>query len=1149
MKKAFEIEYKYKKVEIHIIDFVGDVRNINGTPDLFSLSYNSNINDKGQYILATEAEINIYEDAYFNIDELKTVGETDILIKYFEYDELVWQGFALPDFFQTGITKPRVLRIVATDRLGVLKDIANTSVSNTPKEIIEECLLQTGLSLPVEIRNNNTYLETTTINRERIEGVSAYDVIRTFMVQFNSKIVQYKNKWWIVNKKLLEDGFLGQEIIDIDLVYLDGQREIKPTASDVSLYLEFGGSKRYPKNWNFRETDFNTIFKDWSVQPTDKASTAKIIGYNVTGTVQTPIYGDSVNVPSLEYVSGRFPEGWDLDVNPLMFPAKKSSFTTFSLLPNINYALDFRVNFTSASNINLLAFILLKKGNEYFVFIRDINRDIILESAGTGTPTVKPLRDPITIEPSKRETFGVVQTQWNIELGLDRKIIGLSEDETDTVEVQIIILKDRIYTSPITETTIIIHSAELVLIDREVTGKGLIFKTKQGGDKFSKVRETETTLFSDKINQGVNGYFYNYKYDDTSITNLPKEYLLEMTRQMADMFCSARDFYSLGGKFKVNPLARYKCGNKYFVFVGGESKRETSTIDIEEIVSNSSLTRTDYIYTYFEDSKDNIKSIGTASGAGGVGGGSGGGGMTSSQLEMLTNLADWWKLDEENDAIYSEKSVYSLKGVSALGLGEGGSGGGGGVDMLDSWANYTVAKANYYAPASLLVPFRNDTLSRLASLEAGGGGGGDVEISITGSGNAVTGVSKSGNTLTFAKSSTFAQITDLQSALDSKQNTLIAGANITISGNTISSSGGISSVAWGDITGKPATFAPSAHTHTIANVTDLQTALNGKEPSFTKKTAFNKNFGTVAGTVMQGNDSRIHSHSNKSVIDKLTQGNIDVLNLLSVVDGNIKVDTTLWATGGISALGLGDSGGSGGGGADMLDSWANYTTAKANYYVPASLLVPFRSDTLSRLTSLESGSATSIVTTGNGNAITSLTKLGSVITATKGLTFALGSHTHTFASLTNKPTTLAGYGITDAVTLNTAQTITGAKTFNTNITLGINRYIQGTDNWASVFNVNNLLWRFGSGKAGSVSNIRSEKVGIGTDNPLCKLDVSGTGRFTSSLITPKVDFGNGFTIEPSGTELVFKYNGVIKQRMLSNGTILATGGMTALTTN
>ena len=79
--------------------------------------------------------------------------------------------------------------------------------------------------------------------------------------------------------------------------------------------------------------------------------------------------------------------------------------------------------------------------------------------------------------------------------------------------------------------------------------------------------------------------------------------------------------------------------------------------------------------------------------------------MTSSQLGMLTNLADWWKLDEENDAIYSEKSVYSLKGVSALGLGEGDSGGGGGgVDMLDSGQTLHRSKADFYAPASLLVP-------------------------------------------------------------------------------------------------------------------------------------------------------------------------------------------------------------------------------------------------------------------------------------------------------------------------------------------------------------------------------------------------------------------------------------------------------------
>jgi hypothetical protein len=40
--------------------------------------------------------------------------------------------------------------------------------------------------------------------------------------------------------------------------------------------------------------------------------------------------------------------------------------------------------------------------------------------------------------------------------------------------------------------------------------------------------------------------------------------------------------------------------------------------------------------------------------------------------------------------------------------------------------------------------------------------------------------------------------------------------------------GSVSSVSWGDITGKPTTFPPSAHGHAIADVTGLQTALDGK---------------------------------------------------------------------------------------------------------------------------------------------------------------------------------------------------------------------------------------------------------------------------------------------------------------------------------
>ncbi|PFE80063.1 hypothetical protein CN333_00275 [Bacillus thuringiensis] len=42
------------------------------------------------------------------------------------------------------------------------------------------------------------------------------------------------------------------------------------------------------------------------------------------------------------------------------------------------------------------------------------------------------------------------------------------------------------------------------------------------------------------------------------------------------------------------------------------------------------------------------------------------------------------------------------------------------------------------------------------------------------------------------------------------------------------SSGGAVTISWTDINGKPNTFSPSTHNHTIANVTNLQTTLDAK---------------------------------------------------------------------------------------------------------------------------------------------------------------------------------------------------------------------------------------------------------------------------------------------------------------------------------
>jgi hypothetical protein len=62
------------------------------------------------------------------------------------------------------------------------------------------------------------------------------------------------------------------------------------------------------------------------------------------------------------------------------------------------------------------------------------------------------------------------------------------------------------------------------------------------------------------------------------------------------------------------------------------------------------------------------------------------------------------------------------------------------------------------------------------------------------------------------------------------------------------------SVAWTGVTGKPSTFAPSAHTHATSEVTGLDTVLSGK-----------------------ANTSDLHTHSNKSTLDKLSDNGTNLI--------------------------------------------------------------------------------------------------------------------------------------------------------------------------------------------------------------------------------------------------------------------------------
>lgn len=71
--------------------------------------------------------------------------------------------------------------------------------------------------------------------------------------------------------------------------------------------------------------------------------------------------------------------------------------------------------------------------------------------------------------------------------------------------------------------------------------------------------------------------------------------------------------------------------------------------------------------------------------------------------------------------------------------------------------------------------------------------------------------------------------------------------------NLESSSGAEVSVKWADVTGKPSSFPPSAHTHTIANVTNLQTTLDGKLTASKAAAQANSTATDVSGLVADFN--------------------------------------------------------------------------------------------------------------------------------------------------------------------------------------------------------------------------------------------------------------------------------------------------------
>ena len=410
--------------------------------------------------------------------------------------------------------------------------------------------------------------------------------------------------------------------------------------------------------------------------------------------------------------------------------------------------------------------------------------------------------------------------------------------------------------------------------------------------------------------------------------------------------------------------------------------------------------------------------------------------------------------------IRANYALWSVDWISAKGKSSGGSGGGGGLINLVYGFESLGGTFDNNDNSATFNAFTINEIWKLAS-------SGLTNVTVTGSGNAVTDVIKGsdGRSLTFTKGSTFATKSEFD-ALNTKFNDFLTGSDADDIINK-----------WSELevflqgmkeSDNLAVILQSKMDKTAFSklFTALDASGNEVDPSDDTKTiaSIRANFGfwgvdyISAKGVSKGSGGTGGASTLYQLVDVLANDTEDGVE--GAAAGKALVfDGTHWRAG--------DAG---------LNESQLYSYLTANKYLTQSA-ADSRYVTSSRKviagTGLSGGGAlTSDVTLSLG---TSGVVAG---TYTKVMVDAYGrvtSGTNLSATdipnldwskiTTGKPTTLAGYGITDAVTLTTAQTISGRKTFSQNIVFNNNGGITYTDSNVVLRNSDGhtILASFGDG--------------------------------------------------------------------------------------
>ena len=493
-------------------------------------------------------------------------------------------------------------------------------------------------------------------------------------------------------------------------------------------------------------------------------------------------------------------------------------------------------------------------------------------------------------------------------------------------------------------------------------------------------------------------------------------------------------------------------------------------------------------------------------------------------------------------------NLYTSGGVSAYGVGTSSSSGGGLNGSVKAYADairlttenlseiasaYSVAKlyseiqnvASAVPSISVSVPTGGNALTG-ATYDASTGvitftkgtfltahqslGGYVNAIAVSGSGNAVTAITKSGKTITFTKGATYltshqslaaylksADAASTYAVVDHTHKVKINGAEKTInpSTGTIVDLGTYltshqSLAAYMKTTDANNTFSKIGHTHGYASSVKLGQTSYSASNNVISLPAYPTALKSPTAIIIQANGTSLGSydgstaktfnltyanvgaasagHNHDSVYSKLhhthpylplsggtltggltvnsnvTSSGIGTFKVLRIGSVDIKVDDSgnlyiinkdgktaanFYATGGITAYGASDGTSSGGGLNGSVKSYADALKLASESLSEIASAYSIKALD-SRIVSLEGGSAMDVSVSGSGNAVTAISKSGTTISVTKGITF-LTSHQSLDGYVNEVATSGTGNAITSVSKSGKKLTFTKGVTFLT----------------------------------------------------------------------------------------------------------------------